>query len=74
MRKRVEYQFGNIIAMDKTVVWGDVISKHHSGKAKSSYISLEKTSLEKFKMTVCLTVCTESSKKKPFLGMQRREM
>ena len=66
MRKQVEYQLGNIIAMDETAVWNDMISNTSVEKRGAHTVHMKTTGHEKSKVTVCLTASADGSKKKPF--------
>ena len=66
LRQRVNYDMEDIIAMDETAVWNDMIANTTVEKRGAHTVSLKTPGHEKAKITVCLTACANGDKKKPF--------
>ena len=67
LRRKMNYALEDILAMDETVVWNDMISNTTIEKRGAHTVSLKSTGHEKLKITVCLTAAADGSKKKPFI-------
>ena len=65
LRQRVNYDMEDIIAIDETAVWNDMIANTVE-KRGAHTVSLKTTGHEKAKITACLTACANGDKKKPF--------
>lgn len=66
LRKRMNYELKNIIAMDETAIWNDMISNTTVEKRGAHSVNMKTTGHEKSKITVCLTATADGTKKKPF--------
>ena len=67
LRKRMNYDLSNIIAMDETAVWNDMISNTTVEKRGAHSVNLKTTGHEKSKITICLTATADGRKKKPLI-------
>ena len=67
LRKRFGYINRDIIAMDETAVWQDMLSSTTIETTGTKTIRLKTTGHEKTKVTVCLTAKADGSKLKPFI-------
>ena len=63
----MNYDLSNIIAMDETAVWNDMISNTTVEKRGAHSVNLKTTGHEKSKITACLTATAGRRKKKPFI-------
>ena len=61
------YSPGNIIAMDETPVWADMVSDTTVDKTGARTITMKTTGHEKCRVSVCLTAKADGSKLKPFI-------
>ena len=66
LRKQMNYELKNIIAMDETAIWNDMISNTTVEKSGAHSVNMKTTGHEKSKITVCLTATADGAKKKPF--------
>ena len=66
LRNKMNYELGNIFAMDETAVWNDMISNKTVEKRGAQSVNLKSTGHEKSKITVCLTATADGGKRKPF--------
>ena len=66
-RKKIAYQNRDIIAMDETAVWQDMVSNTTVDNIGESTIRLKTTGHEKTKVSVCLTAKGDGTKLKPFI-------
>ena len=66
-RSRHSYNHSDIIAMDDTAVWQDMLSSTTVDKAGENSIWLKTTGHEKSKVSVCLTAKADGMKLKPFI-------
>ena len=67
LRKRMNYDLSNIIAMDETSVWNNMISNTTVEKRGAYSVNLKTTGHEKSKINVCLTATADGRKKKPLI-------
>ena len=67
LRKRFGYVNRDIIAMDETAIWQDMLPSTTIETTETKTIRLKTTDHEKTKVTVCLTAKAEGSKLKPLL-------
>ena len=63
----LQYSQSDIIAMDKTAVWQDMLSSTTVDNVGEKSISLKTTWHEKFKVSICLTAKVDGIKLKPFI-------
>ena len=63
----IAYHDKDIIAMDKTAVWQDMVSNNTINNSGESKIRLKTTSHEKTKVSVCLAAKGDGTKLKPFI-------
>ena len=63
----MNYDLSNIIAMDETAVWNDMISNTTVEKRGAHSVNLKTTGHEKSKITICLTATADGRKKKPLI-------
>ena len=68
-RLRMEHGFelGNIIAMDETPVWADMVSNTTLEKTGTKTVTMKSTGHEKCRVSVCLSARADGSKMKPFI-------
>ena len=66
----MNYDLSNIIAMDDTAVWNDMILNTTVEKRCAHSVNLKTTGHEKSKITVCLTAIAGGRKKKPFIVLK----
>ena len=74
MQKKRNYNPSNIIAMDETPVWCDMISETTIDKTGKKSITLKTTGHEKARVSVCLAAKADGTKLKPmvvFKGAKR---
>ena len=64
---KYNYLPGNIIAMDETPVWADMVSDTTVDKTDAPTITMKSTGHEKCRVSVCLTAKVDRSKFKPFI-------
>ena len=64
---KFNYQPSNIIAMDETPVWNDMVSSTTVDKKGAKSICLKTTGHEKCMVTVCLAAKADGTKLKPFV-------
>ena len=64
---KYNYLPGNIIAMDETPVWADMVSDTTVDKTGARTITMKSTGHEKCRVSVCLTAKADGSKLKPFI-------
>ena len=64
---KYNYLPGNIIAMDETPVWADMVSDTTVDKTDAPTITMKSTGHEKCRVSVCLTAKADRSKFKPFI-------
>ena len=64
LRVKFSYSDSDIIAMDKTAVWQDMLSN----TTVDSTIAMKTTGHEKTKVSVCLTAKADGTKLKPFIA------
>ena len=64
---KYNYFPGNIIAMDETPVWADMVSDTTVDKTGARTITMKSTGHEKCRVSVCLTAKVDRSKLKPFI-------
>ena len=67
LRKRMNYDFSNIIAMDEMAVWNGMISNTTVEKRGVHSVNLKTTGHEKSKITVCLTATADGKKRNHLL-------
>ena len=67
VRKKMNYELKDILAMHETAVWNDMISNTTLEKRGAHTVNLKSTGHEKSKITVCLTAAADGTKKKPFI-------
>ena len=66
MQEKNQYSANDIIAIDKTPVWSDMVSEitvNHVGKRT---ITMKTTGLEKCRVSVCVAAKADGTKLKPF--------
>ena len=66
-RTRHFYSYSDIIAMDETAVWQDVLSSTTVDNVGEKSIQLKTTGHEKYKVSLCLTAKADGTKLKPFI-------
>ena len=66
-RSRHSYSYSDIIAINETAVWQDMLSSATVDKAGESSIRLKTTGHEKSKVSVCLTAKAHGINLKPFI-------
>ena len=66
-RNRHSYNHSDIIAMDETAVWQDMLSSTTVDNVGEKSIRLKTTGHEKSKVSVCLTAKADGTKLKPFI-------
>ena len=68
-RQRIKFQYNDsdIIAMDETAVWKDMLSSTTVDNVGEKSIRLKTTGHEKSKVSVCLTAKADGTKLKPFI-------
>ena len=68
-RLRMEHslELGNIIAMDETPVWADMVSNTTLEKTGTKTVTMKSTGHEKCRVSVCLSARADGSKMKPFI-------
>ena len=73
--KKFEYQPSNIIAMDETAVWADMVTETTVDRIGQKEIALKSSGHEKVGVTVCLAAQADGKKLKPFIvfGGAKRE-
>ena len=64
---KYNYLPGNIIAMDETAVWADMVSDTTVDKTGTRTITMKSTGHEKCRVSVCLTAKADGSKLKLFI-------
>ena len=62
-----KYQPCCIIAMDKTLVWNDMVSNTNADKVGASFINLKTTGQEKLMVTLCLSAQADGTELKSFI-------
>lgn len=62
-----KYADANIIAIDETVVWKDMLSSTRVDEEGSKTVSIKTTGNEKEKVTVCLAAKADEIKLKPII-------
>ena len=62
-----DFDPSNIIAMDETPVWADMVSSTTVNKTGQKEIMLKTTGHEKVRVSVCLAAKADGSKLKPFI-------
>ena len=67
LRMMHSYELGNIIAMDETPVWSDMVSSTTLDKIGTKTITMKTTGHEKCRVTVCLSAKADGTKMKPFI-------
>ena len=67
LKRNFNYADANIIAMDETAVWKDMLSSTTVAKVGSKSVSIKTTGPEKEKVTVCLAAKVDGTKLKPFI-------
>lgn len=67
LSKQRSYQPCNIIAMDETPVWDDMVSDTTVDKVGKKSVNLKTTGHEKVMVTVCLAAKADGTKLKPFI-------
>ena len=67
LREKVSYLESDIIAMDETAVWQDMLSNTTVYSVGKNTISMKTTGHEKTKVSVCLTAKADGTKLKPFI-------
>ena len=75
MCKKNSYDPANVIAMDETAVWADMVAETTVEKTGKKEIALKTTGHEKVRVTVCLAAQANGKKLKPFIlfGGAKRE-
>ena len=66
-RNRLSYSHSDIIAMDETAVWQDMLSSTTVDNIGEKSIWLKTTGHEKSKVSVCLAAKADGIKLKPFI-------
>ena len=66
-RNRLSYSHSDIIAMDETAVWQDMLSSTTVDNVGEKSIRLKTTGHEKSKVSVCLAAKADGTKLKPFI-------
>ena len=66
-RNRLSYSHSDIIAMDETAVWQDMLSSTTVDNVEEKSIRLKTTGHEKSKVSVCLAAKADGTKLKPFI-------
>ena len=61
------YHPSNVISMDETSIWVDMLSETTVDRLGSKTVSLKKTGHEKVRVSVCLSARTDGSKLKPMI-------
>ena len=61
------YAPANIIAMDESAVWADLVSDTTVEKTGARTVTMKSTGYEKMRVSVCLTAKSDGTKSKPFL-------
>ena len=64
---KYNYLPSNIIAMDETPVWSDMISDTTVHKTGDKTVTMKTTGHEKLRVSVCLTAKADGTKLKPFI-------
>ena len=66
-RGKFSYSDSDIIAMDETAVWQDMLSNTTVDSIGHNTIAMKTTGHEKTKVSVCLTAKADGTKLKPFI-------
>ena len=67
LRVKFSYSDSDIIAMDETAVWQDMLSNTTVDSIGLNTIAMKTTGHEKTKVSVCLTPKADGTKLKPFI-------
>jgi len=67
LRVKLSYSDSDIIAMDETAVWQDMLSNTTVDSIGHNTIAMKTTGQEKTKVSVCLTAKADGTKLKPFI-------
>ena len=77
LRVKFSYSDSDIIAMDETAVWQDMLSNTTVDSIGHNTIAMKTTGHEKTKVSVCLTAKADGTKLKPFIffpGAKRNQI
>lgn len=71
MQKAHNYQASQIIAMDETPVWSDMVSQTTVDASGKKTITIKSTGHEKSRVSVCLAAKADGTKLKPMIVFKR---
>ena len=71
LQREFQYALTDIIAMDETAVWSDMVSAITANKTGAKDVPLKSTAHEKVRVSVCLTAKADWKKLKPFIVFAR---
>jgi hypothetical protein len=72
LQKLQNYQPSDIIAMDETAVWSDMVSNSTVNQIGAREVSVRSTGHEKSRVSVCLTAKADGTKLKPFIVFKEK--
>ena len=72
LQKLHNYQPSDIIAMDETAVWSDMVSNSTVNQIGAREVSVRSTGHEKSRVSVCLTAKADGTKLKPFIVFKEK--
>ena len=67
LRETFSYGDSDIVAMDETAVWQDMLSNINVDSIGKNTINMKTSGHEKTKVSVCLTAKADGTKLKPFI-------
>ena len=67
LRMEHDFELGNIIAIDETPVWADMVSNTTLEKTGTKTVTMKSSGHEKCRVSVCLSARADGSKMKPFI-------
>ena len=70
MQEKNQYSANNIIAMDETPVWSDMVSQTTVDRVGKRTITMKTTGHEKSRVSVCLAAKADGTKLKPFVDFK----
>ena len=67
LQKQFSFDDTDIIAMDETAVWNDIVSSTTVEKTGSKEVNMKSTGYDKVRISVCLTGKADGTRLKPFI-------
>ena len=67
LQKQFSFDDTDIIAMDETTVWNDMVSNTTVEKTGSKEVNMKSTGHDKVRVSVCLTGKADGTRLKPFI-------